>query len=83
MCFDGMNKICTAVVNITQHLEFSSGLQCERHRAHVECEFVSHYKITKSFYVFILQDPGLARLQEVKQTIRIHCGDFFFLHKIL
>lgn len=54
MCFDGMNKICTAVVNITQHLEFSSGLQCERYRAHVECEFVSHYKITKSFYVFIL-----------------------------
>lgn len=25
MCFDGMNKICTAVVNISQHLEFSLG----------------------------------------------------------
>lgn len=41
MCFDGMNKICTAVVNISQHLEFSLGRQCERHCTHVECEFLS------------------------------------------
>lgn len=36
MYYDGMSKICTAVVNISHHLEFSLGLQCERHCTHVE-----------------------------------------------
>ena len=40
MYFERMSKICIAVI-ISQHLEFSLGLQCERHWTHTQGEFLS------------------------------------------